>query len=69
MNAVDELETPTVPARARTVLYAAGTLLGLGATPALLAAGYPVWSAVAGSLAGACNALAFGYRPTRPTAS
>lgn len=59
-------ETPTVPPRLRTGLYVAGTILGLGVAPSLLALGYAGASAVAGALSGACNALAFGYRPTRP---
>lgn len=58
-------EPPTIPAKARTALYAAGAVLGIGVGPALLAFGLEAPAVAAGALAGACNALAFGYRPTR----
>lgn len=54
-----------VPERVRTAAYLAGTVLGLGVAPALIAAGLPAWAGVAAALAGAANAIAFGYRPTR----
>lgn len=57
--------TPTVPARVRTWCYAIGVTLGLGVAPALLAVDQPALAGVAAALAGAANALAFGYRPTR----
>lgn len=56
-----------VPMKLRTALYLTGAFLGLGIAPALLAAGQPVAAAVVAPLAGACNAVAFGYRPTRTT--
>ncbi len=59
--------TPVIPERVRTALYIIGTVLGLGATPALVAVELTELAAVTGALAGACNALAFGYRPTRAT--
>ncbi|PTU56416.1 hypothetical protein DBB34_09140 [Sphaerisporangium cinnabarinum] len=57
--------TPTLPERVRTGLYVAGTLLGLGAAPSLIALEQPALAAVAAAFSGACNALAFGFRPTR----
>lgn len=62
---MDDQTPPVIPARLRTALYVAGTVLGLGAAPALVAVDQPALSAVAAAFAGACNALAFGYRPTR----
>ncbi|TDE91593.1 hypothetical protein EXU48_15725 [Occultella glacieicola] len=61
--------TPKVPDRVRTWAYGVGIGLGLGAAPALLALNQPALAGVAAALAGAANALAFGYRPTRPSAS
>lgn len=57
--------TPTIPPQARTWAYAVGTVLGIGVAPALLAVGQTEAAGVAAALAGAANALAFGYRPTR----
>lgn len=65
---MDEQTTPTIPAKLRTGLYVAGTFLGVGAAPALLALGYEPAAGVAAAFSGACNALAFGYRPTRTDA-
>jgi len=59
-------ETPTVPARVRTGAYVVGIVLGVGVAPALLALGLEPAAGVAAALSGAANALAFGYRPTRP---
>lgn len=68
--------TPTVSPSLRTRLYVLGTLLGLGVAPPLVvaAAQYPhpalvVAAAAVPALSGACNALAFGYRPTLPGSS
>lgn len=61
----EQLPTPVIPERVRTGAYVAGIVLGLGGVPSLVAVGAPALAAVAGALAGACNALAFGYRPTR----
>ena len=58
-------DPPAVPEGARTACYAAGTLLGLGVAPALLALGLTEWAAAVGPVGGAFSALAFGYRPTR----
>ena len=62
-------DTPSIPARLRTVLYVVGTFSGLAVAPALAASADlpPIWTALAAGIAGACNALAFGYRPTRGT--
>lgn len=67
---------PTVSPSLRTRLYVAGTLLGLGVAPPLVVAAaqyeHPaltVAAAAASALSGACNALAFGYRPTLPGSS
>lgn len=63
-------DTPTIPARLRTVLYVVGTFSGLAIAPALAASSLPpIWTALAAGVAGACNALAFGYRPTRTDAT
>lgn len=60
-----DAQPPSVPPSLRTWCYIVGTVLGLGVTPALALTG-PTWAAaLAGGLSGACNALAFGYRPTR----
>lgn len=56
---------PTVPPALRTGAYIAGAVLGLGLAPALLALNLPQWAGVCAALAGAANALAIGYRPTR----
>jgi hypothetical protein len=56
---------PTIPPAVRTAAYIGGAVLGLGVAPALLSLGLTGWAGVAGALAGAANALAFGYRPTR----
>lgn len=64
----DDLETPTIAPQVRTGAYIAGTVLGLGIAPALLAYGLTAEAGVAAALAGAANALAFGYRPTRAVA-
>lgn len=58
----------TVPPAVRTWCYIAGTILGIGVAPALLALGLEAAAAVAAALAGAASALATGYRPTRPGA-
>lgn len=58
-------QTPIIPEKVRTGLYVAGAFLGVGIAPALYAIGLEPLSVVAGSLSGACNAVAFGYRPTR----
>lgn len=63
-QAPDE-ETPAVTKEWRTRFYVAGTILGLGVAPSLIALDLPALAAVAASLSGACNALAVGYRPTR----
>lgn len=62
---MDEQPTPTVPPRLRTVCYVLGAVLGLAAAPSLLALDLPQWAGVAAACAGAANALALGYRPTR----
>lgn len=62
---MDDEQQPTVPARFRTVAYVAGAVLGLGVAPALISLDLPQWAGVSAALAGAANALAFGYRPTR----
>lgn len=56
---------PTIPERVRTGLYVAGTALGLAVAPSLIALELPALATVAAACSGACNALAFGYRPTR----
>lgn len=68
-DAPDQLDTPTVPKAVRTWAYAIGAVLGFGVAPALLAAGQYTAAGVAAAAAGGANALAFGYRPTRPPAS
>lgn len=65
MGPDDELDVPVIPARARTGLYVAGALLGIGVGPSLFAFGFEPAAVAAGAFAGACNLLAFGYRPTR----
>lgn len=57
--------TETVPAPVRTWCYITGTVLGLGVAPAMLAIDRPALAGVAAAVAGAANAIAFGYRPTR----
>lgn len=57
--------TQTVPPPVRTWAYLIGTALGLGVAPAMLAIDQPALAGVAAALAGAANAIAFGYRPTR----
>lgn len=57
------MPAPAIPPIVRTWCYILGTLLGLGAAPALIALDLPTWAGVAAALAGAANALAFGYRP------
>ena len=61
---MDEQPTPTIPPVVRTVTYVVGILAGAAVTPLALA-GLEVGAASAGALAGACSAIAFGYRPTR----
>lgn len=68
----DTTPVPTISPKLRTRLYVAGAMLGLGIAPALAAAAmtWPVAAipaALAAGLSGACNALAFGYRPTLTT--
>lgn len=72
----DAPPTPTVAPTTRTRLYVTGTLLGLGVAPPLVVAAtqYPhpllvIAAAAVPALSGACNALAFGYRPTLPGSS
>lgn len=66
---MDETQsTPTIPAKVRTGLYVAGAFLGLGVAPSLAAFDLTAPAAAAGAFAGACNLLAFGYRPTRSSA-
>lgn len=55
----------TFPKTLRTWAYGLGTLFGLGVAPALLAVNQPALSGVAVAISGACNALAWGYRPTK----
>lgn len=62
---MDDQPTPTVPPTVRTWAYVVGIAAGVGAAPALLAAGLTVAAGIAAAIAGAANALAFGYRPTR----
>ena len=59
----------SVPKPVRTWAYAIGAVLGFGVAPALLSAGLYTLAGVAAALAGGANALAFGYRPTRPPAA
>lgn len=59
--------TDLIPKPVRTTLYAIGTFDAVGIVPALLAAGWTVAAGIASGLAGGCLAVAFGYRPTRPT--
>lgn len=57
--------TPTIPATMRTGLYVVGVFAAAAAIPVGLA-GAEVAAAALTALSGACNALALGYRPTRP---
>lgn len=61
-------QTPTIPPQARTWAYVVGILAGVAVAPSLLAYGLDAPAAVAAAVSGAANALAFGYRPTRPAA-
>jgi len=60
----DHEAPPTVPPVVRTIAYAVGPFAGAAVAPLALA-DLPIAAAAAGALAGACSALAFGYRPTR----
>lgn len=62
---MDENYTPAVPEKVRTGAYIAGTFLGVGVAPALLAYGLTAAAGAVAAVSGACNALAFLYRPTR----
>lgn len=59
----EAMPTPIIPEALRTVLYVVGVFAAAAAlaTDGTLSAGLV-------ALSGACNALAFGYRPTRPDA-
>lgn len=60
----EQQPTPAIPDRVRTGAYVVGALLGVGVAPALIMYDEKL-AAVAAALSGACNVLAFGYRPTR----
>lgn len=59
-----ELPTPLVPARLRTVLYVAGTIV-LGTATAVLGEVPDLWVKLGTGFGTAVLAVAFGYRPTR----
>lgn len=61
----DQLPTPVIPERVRTAAYVVGTVVGIAGAGIGTALELPDLAGVCSALAAACNALAFGYRPTR----
>lgn len=69
MTSSEDLDqpTPTVPPVVRTTAYVVGIIVGIAGAGIGIALELPVVTGICSAIAGACNALAYGYRPTRTT--
>lgn len=60
--------TPTIPPVVRTTAYVVGVVVGITGGGIAIALESPVIGGICAAVAAGANALAYGYRPTRPGA-
>lgn len=63
----NETPAPVIPERVRTAAYIVGIVVGVAGGGIGVALELPGFAGVCAAISAACNALAFGYRPTRAT--